>query len=119
MRLQILFFNETGGPIFIHLGGNTIQVASRTSTKFNYPGPDEGWILRVTSGSCDYTYHLPEQLEDYPATPNSDEPFKAEIADDYGIYSLPPSAAVGVPPQELEVIQRDGFPLRPTEKRCG
>ena len=118
LKLQVALFNNADQALTVKMEGTNVVVEPSRSGEFDYPGDEQHWQLHLSTASCDYVYQVPRTLDHYPASPDSNEPLKAQVESDLGIYLLPPSATNVVSVAALASLQQDGFPLHPTSKIC-
>ncbi|HVW75205.1 MAG TPA: hypothetical protein VHC39_16325 [Rhizomicrobium sp.] len=116
--LDIDLLNNTGDPIAVRAGGDSIPVAPGRSGEFHYPQSEANWTLLISAGACEYLYQLPRALKISPDLMDRGITPRAQVERDFSIW-LVPSNASGVADVSGPASQQDdGFPLRPVSRTC-
>lgn len=119
LQLEVLLLNNSGKIFAVHLKRGDIPIGVRASAKFYYPGPDDGWMLRLSTPQCEYTFEVPSSLDHFPWHEKQyADPIKVQVEPDFSLFLLPPSATGLSPVDQFAAFQRDGFPLRPVSASC-
>jgi hypothetical protein len=116
--LELLLFNNTSGPIEIHLLGKNIAIGPNSSARFKYPATGEEWTLRLSASGCNLTY-LPPHYPKYPFGPHPyNVPLKAQVEPDLMIYLVPPDTKAVSDVSLFASLQTQGFPLPANARAC-
>jgi hypothetical protein len=116
-QLELMLFNNSSGPIQVHLRERNIAIGAGSSARFKYPPTREEWALRLSASGCELTY-LPPHYPEYPFRPGSYNNIKAQIEPDLSIHLVTPRT-VSVSDVSLSAsLQTRGFPLRPSSRAC-
>ena len=115
--LELMLFNNTAGPIVVHLWNKNLTIGAGSAVRFKYPATNEQWTLRLSAAGCEVTFLSPHDPK-YPVRPGYNYPVKAQVEPDLLVYLVPPETKVVADVSLSKSLQTEGFPLRPSTRTC-
>ena len=120
--LRITLFNNSRSPMTVQMDRNSIPIDLEKSAEFLYPGPDEGWTLRLHRGACEYVYLVPRELKQLPSvarpTYQMRGGLKVQLEPNLQVLVLPATATTTLPIDSVADLQQFDFPLHPSSTLC-
>jgi hypothetical protein len=120
--LDATLFNNTDEDVEIDAGKDIVAVAPNQFAHLTYPNESTDRVFRLAIGKCVYLYEVPEALKDYHLPDfqfRTGRGVQIQVEKDFSVNLLSPSYAGDTPASGEMILQREGFPLHPIDRKCG